>query len=281
MTNTTNLIGPVRLACLLLASTLTAEEVDVLTFDDGPEGWAINGSEQVDAVGGNPGPHLHLESQNSFGVVITAQGTDDRVIGNYFEKQITGLGIDIDTVWIGNAGNEFTRHVILELRDYDAPPVPYPWVSVWLDLGLFPSADDGWQSFSAAIPLQEELPAGWGGTGDEDPDTYLPRLPADRTYGSVLRGVDALIFTSYVPGQGYGSNTYEIRVDNISVTTGFPPACPADITGNGLVDGEDLTMLLGEWGACELDCQGDIDENGTVDGSDLTILLGFWGDCPA
>ncbi|MCH2145582.1 MAG: hypothetical protein MK082_10640 [Phycisphaerales bacterium] len=268
------------LGCLLITSpiAMTEEEI-VITFDESNDGWSINGSEQIDPTGGNPGPHLYLQPVNTFGVVISSDGADERFIGNFFEKQVSRMGLDIDTVWIGNASNEFTRHVILELRDYDAPPYPYQWVSVWYDLGEFPASADGWESFSVPIPLQEDLPEGWGGTGDEDPKTYEPRLPENRTYGSVLRGVDEALFTSFVPGQGYGSNTYEIRVDNITLVTGAETTCSGDIDMDGTVDGEDLTILLGDWGSCDIPCPGDVDGDGMVDGSDLTILLGQWGAC--
>lgn len=54
---------------------------------------------------------------------------------------------------------------------------------------------------------------------------------------------------------------------------------PGDLTGNGVVDGEDLAMLLGAWGPCADcdDCDADIDGTCTVDGADLAILLGNWG----
>ena len=55
------------------------------------------------------------------------------------------------------------------------------------------------------------------------------------------------------------------------------PECPADLTGDGLVDGADLTSLLGAWGASG--SSADLDGSGTVDGGDLTILLGAWGSC--
>jgi hypothetical protein len=56
------------------------------------------------------------------------------------------------------------------------------------------------------------------------------------------------------------------------------PGMPADLDGDGLVSGSDLTMLLGEWGICALDaaCPGDIDGDGLVDGADLTLMLGAW-----
>ena len=53
--------------------------------------------------------------------------------------------------------------------------------------------------------------------------------------------------------------------------------CPADINGDGVVNGADLTLLLGDWGAME--SVADLDNSGTVDGADLTVLLGDWGEC--
>ena len=53
--------------------------------------------------------------------------------------------------------------------------------------------------------------------------------------------------------------------------------CTGDINGDGLIDGVDLTELLGAWGT---DATGfDFDQNGIVDGGDLTTLLGNWGLC--
>lgn len=57
--------------------------------------------------------------------------------------------------------------------------------------------------------------------------------------------------------------------------------CPLtpDINGDGLVNGNDLTILLGMWGPCSKDadpCSADLDGNSIVDGADLTILLANW-----
>jgi hypothetical protein len=55
---------------------------------------------------------------------------------------------------------------------------------------------------------------------------------------------------------------------------------------DGTVDGVDLAVLLGEWGAnpgSPADVVG-LDfhppPDGNVDGADLAILLGAWGPCP-
>lgn len=54
---------------------------------------------------------------------------------------------------------------------------------------------------------------------------------------------------------------------------------PADLDCNGVVDAEDLFILLGSWGDCSdpNDCPADLDGNGTVDAEDLFILLAAWG----
>jgi hypothetical protein len=58
------------------------------------------------------------------------------------------------------------------------------------------------------------------------------------------------------------------------------PSCPADLNGDGTVDGFDLGLLLGAWGACPgTPCTGDVNADGAVDGFDLGLLLGAWGAC--
>ena len=54
--------------------------------------------------------------------------------------------------------------------------------------------------------------------------------------------------------------------------------CPTDIDGNGVVNGADLSLVLGAWATS--DATADIDGSGTVDGADLALVLGSWGSCP-
>jgi len=49
----------------------------------------------------------------------------------------------------------------------------------------------------------------------------------------------------------------------------------ADLNGDGAVDGADLGLLLGDWGAGE--SPADLNGDGVVDGADLGLLLGAWG----
>ena len=65
-------------------------------------------------------------------------------------------------------------------------------------------------------------------------------------------------------------------VHDDEIDPGGSPCC-GDINGDGIVDGSDLTTLLGQWGD---EGEGDLDGDGSIDGMDLTILLGCWGACP-
>ncbi|MFO0872734.1 MAG: hypothetical protein U0575_02005 [Phycisphaerales bacterium] len=52
-----------------------------------------------------------------------------------------------------------------------------------------------------------------------------------------------------------------------------------DLDGNGVIDGADVGLLLGAWGACPVPptrCAADINGDGAVDGADLGVLLQTW-----
>jgi hypothetical protein len=69
-------------------------------------------------------------------------------------------------------------------------------------------------------------------------------------------------------------------VTELSVDLGAAP-CIGDINGDGVVDGSDLSQVLGFWGPCSSsDCPADLDGDGAVTGADLSLLLGSWGACP-
>ncbi|MCA9291089.1 MAG: hypothetical protein KDA25_08170 [Phycisphaerales bacterium] len=72
--------------------------------------------------------------------------------------------------------------------------------------------------------------------------------------------------------------------DDISVADfRFGSACPADLNGDGHINGADLAILLANWGPCNgalPTCTvADLTDDGLVDPADLSVLLGAWGDC--
>jgi hypothetical protein len=57
--------------------------------------------------------------------------------------------------------------------------------------------------------------------------------------------------------------------------------CAGDVSGDGVVNGIDLGVMLSSWGPCVAgSCvTADLDGSGIVDGADLGVLLGSWGSC--
>jgi len=59
--------------------------------------------------------------------------------------------------------------------------------------------------------------------------------------------------------------------------------CPADLTGDELVNVLDLLELLSAWGACDggpCGCPADMSSDGMIDVFDLLAVLDQWGSCP-
>ncbi len=58
-----------------------------------------------------------------------------------------------------------------------------------------------------------------------------------------------------------------------------PGGCVGDFNNDGMVDGQDLAVLLGAWATndCSFSIDGDV--SCFIDGADLTVLLGNWGPC--
>lgn len=82
---------------------------------------------------------------------------------------------------------------------------------------------------------------------------------------------------SFIPGKAY-IWTVNYLTDGVSLEVADIVPCPADLDGDGKVDGADLGILLSEWGACG-GCIADITLDGVVDGADLGYLLSNWGPC--
>ena len=54
--------------------------------------------------------------------------------------------------------------------------------------------------------------------------------------------------------------------------------CLGDLNFDGTVQGDDLGLLVAEWGSTSATL-ADLDGNGTVDGADFGLFLGNWGTC--
>lgn len=71
----------------------------------------------------------------------------------------------------------------------------------------------------------------------------------------------------------------EVTYGPASVSISFPNSTGVvgDLNFDGLVNGADVTVVLGNWGPCgEACCPGDANGDGMVDGADITVVLGNW-----
>lgn len=83
---------------------------------------------------------------------------------------------------------------------------------------------------------------------------------------------------SVLTGQDIGASARIACVARLRPTSAYQVCLlvpRADFTGDGVVSGSDLGMLLASWGQPHIDC--DLDGSGTVSGADLGALLAMWG----
>ena len=78
---------------------------------------------------------------------------------------------------------------------------------------------------------------------------------------------------------GSGS-VVEAGFDGVKLTAlNCAEVCPADITGDNVVDVSDLLALVSAWGPCA-GCPADINSDGQVNVTDLLAVVNGWGACP-
>ncbi len=263
-------------AGLIVGSAIAGQDTNaVVTFDNGAEGWSINGLQTVTATGGNPGKRLFWNDPvDTFGIEART-ATHAAFIGDYSAKGDVRLSIDFQVNYIQFFGSPVGRNLVVILFDDDNYGGAAP-AYVWKSVGFLPGNGLAWTRFSADVldATSDSLGAGWHGGGDEDPNTFEPVLPAGRTWANVLQGVDRVQFTTFEPGYFYGFTNFKLSIDNVAIES-LAPALIGDFNDDGVVDGDDLGTLLGQWGACP-GCSADLDGNGIVDGDDLGTLLGHW-----
>ena len=274
-------IGFVSLAIITAAAP--AGDTTVVDFEDCAgntcEGWSgpsgPGGATSIDPAGGNPDRNLHTVFSDFF--INFRNSSNPQFVRDFSTLENFTLSVDLKAESISFAGSDVTRPWLVEIRDHDDTPPGYAWVSVWY---LFSWVGEGeWTTWSVRVenPAAAELPEGWGGTGAEDPRTFEPGLPADRTFADVLAGADSIVFTTGQPGLVFGLTDFDLRIDNVTITTNQGTACPADLNGDGLVDAADMGAMLALWGAAG--SAADLNDDGVVDAQDLGLLLVEWGPC--
>jgi hypothetical protein len=144
-----------------------------------------------------------------------------------------------------------------------------------------------------SFPLNAWEP-GVGGTWVETLNAQQASRVAMSADRIVYSGTSLVRTMERTGGQWRMGNAYPVTQDIVSLAdsgalmvalhaTGFSvigelPAstCDADLTGDGLVNGADLGLLLGAW---ELTALGDLNGDGITNGADLGLMLTAFGPC--
>lgn len=229
---------PIVAGIALAAASASGQVFHSVDFNDGnTHGWLANGNTMI-FEDGNPGNYLGVPLKDFFGVTLRNESNPD-VIGDLTRHGgPLEFSVDVRNLGIFNFNGDPLPGewypLVLELVDYDGDGgIP---VSVYTIVDTMPEVGDGWTRLTVQIPeAGDALPDGWGGTGAEDPDTFEPMLPGDRTYASVLQNVDEFRLTTFVPGFFYGFNFWEVGYDNVSLAVVPAPSSLALLGAAGVL----------------------------------------------
>jgi hypothetical protein len=99
---------------------------------------------------------------------------------------------------------------------------------------------------------------------------------SSREYMEFLRDTNVTDGTGQIAYDLWVATGRSAPVDMDSATIDLTGAStPADLNGDGRVDGLDLTQMLANWGGSGA---GDVNADGNVDGLDLAVLLAAWSN---
>ena len=91
-----------------------------------------------------------------------------------------------------------------------------------------------------------------------------------------LIAVPGIEFVAAARSEIANARVYAAAVNGSRISV-YRTRSTGDLNGDGIVDGEDLSVLLANWGSCAAPCPGDLHPDGVINGYDLAVLLAAWG----
>ena len=148
------------------------------------------------------------------------------------------------------------------LFEQEIAPGPLP-LPLLID-GILTATPDGFEfQLTSSTAFDEPIPV----DGFEFTDLPLP-LPTILPPGGT-----ANLLLNALASEGTSSGSWSVSILANGIETDSCTGGP-DLNGDGLVNGEDLTMVLATWG--QPNGAGDVNCDGTVSGPDLSELLANW-----
>lgn len=222
------------------------------------QGWTVGGTGDTATAG------IWLRADP---VGTTAQPEDDHTV-NGVNCWITGNGVvggGVGAADIDGGQTSLTSPV------FDATIVDTPYITYWR-----------WYSNNAgAAPNEDSMPVEISNNGGSTwSQLELVTENAGMWVQKTFRIADVVSPTStmrirFRASDLFSGSVVEAGVDDVRLY-GYDCTAPrpGDLNGDGVVDGADLAVLLGNWGGSSA---GDIDGNGIIDGADLGLLVADWG----
>lgn len=191
-------------------------------------------------------------------------GSIDLLLLSFSQTEAAALSLSIDgkgnTIVSGAVVGELSMQVVVLGQDLGSFALP----SIFPFEAMLVENDNGAELLiQSALDLEQTIPAA------EEPFEAIPfELPTILPPGGI-----ASVLVNGTTGEGTVSGVFSLDM----VADADSPTCAEnpDLNGDGLVNGADLTILLGDWNAPG--GPADINCDDIVDGVDLTILLGAWG----
>ncbi len=228
------------MAALACTAGLAAANTTVVTFDNGTEGWegpqGIGGASFIDPTHGVGGGAGYRTQFNNFGIEFI-NDSNAAFLGDYTTVDEVTFSFDLKIDQIGFAGLGIHRPIMVEFRNSTLGDPGYPWAGAYFLFDWYADTSfDGFINLSTTFdPNDVDLPAGWGGSGSEDPNTFEPTLPAGVTFADVLSGVDSVAISTLLPGFFFSFDDYDMTIDNVTITRVPAPAGALALAGLGVV----------------------------------------------
>jgi hypothetical protein len=224
-------------------------------------------------------PHTRVATAGMSGGFQCANGPSIYYNPNFIQAASCSLNT-LTYTWGGRrvAMFDFNLSGIPEDADIEAAFVRLEGVccygyAEWFELSMMP----GIGSFNTSVANQVY----------ETPGEIVPHPPhnPDPEHGDY--DVDLELMESIRAGTNWllvgidrsGSFTNLAASATLHVSYSLGPPCDGDLNNDDVVDGGDVSLVLGYWGTASA-LHHDLDGNGLVDGADLAVVLGEWGPCP-
>jgi hypothetical protein len=166
------------------------------------------------ADGGNPGAYLRAERDSAEPVILTTSAlVGQQFLGNYRERTVTSLGIDVALFAVGISadGRPVTLHLLSDRNTPDDPSDDCEIATV--SSKSLPRPGHGWRSFDFKVPsTSTSLPQGWQVVS-------CPGLDDNAAWNAVITNVTQASFAFGEPGFFYFFQTWDIGYDNARIST--------------------------------------------------------------